>query len=1761
MADRSIPGDPTAVPCGGVMDLPCRWLALDLEVSPSGEIFKIGAVLEKDTLVALHGGQTENILRELAHLASRADAVVGHNIVRHDLRVLRSRHPDHPLLRLPAIDTLALSPIAFPENPYHRLIKDHKMVRESLNDPVADARLSLEVLADEWRSLAGLRANEPGLFAALHFLLGTGDDPTDVGAAGFELFFRHLGGARPGRHEAWEQLRSLVRRLACGSVQLDATLLETSAQRHTLAYAVTWLRVAGSNSVLPPWVRHSFPDIVPLLRRLRDHPCDALDCSYCRRVHDPRGQLRAFFGFDDFRPHPAGPDGRSLQEQIIAAGMRDESLLATLATGGGKSLCYQLPALVRNFRRGVLTIVISPLQALMKDQVDGLARRTGTPFAAALYGMLTLPERGEVLRRLARGDLAILYVSPEQLRNRSFREAIAQREIGCWVFDEAHCLSKWGHDFRPDYLYAGRFIREFSQSHGLEVPAIACFTATAKQEVREEILAHFQAETGRTLRCFEGGVERDNLRFAVEQVAPQDKLERLERHLADAFGPAARGSAIVFRSRRAFAEETAEFLAHHGWAAAHFHAGLAPSEKKRIQDEFLAGELRVICATNAFGMGIDKDDVRLVIHADTPGSLENYLQEAGRAGRDGRMASCLLLYDNADCEEQFRLGAQSELDRRDLAQVLRVLRRAQRRGREAIVITSGEILRDEELSGDLGGPEALADTRVRTAVAWLERAGFLQRDENVTFVFQARPLVKDLAEAEARMIQLQLSERERGLWLAILRELMNAPSTGNLTVDRLALLPEFAGYLSQAEGSENRGRSAPEYLSARILKILRSMAESRLLERDTLFNAFVRYKVADHSRVRLDRVLHTERRLVDLLAQAAPDPEDWVPLDVRRLNQHLLDEGCSASLELVRLLLRSLSEDGRGFAGSHGSLELRLASRDFFRVRVRRRWTALEELAEKRRRVASLILDRLLAKIPDDTAPRADVLVDFSLEELHRSVHDDLLLRSDLRDIDAALERALMYLHEQQVIVLQGGLAVFRSAMTIRLDPTRRADRYQSADFEPLQHHYRERVLQVHVMGEYARRGLQDDAEARDLVRSYFSQPKDEFLRRFFPAKHDLLHYATTAQSFQRIVTELRHPSQIRIVTASTSQNHLVLAGPGSGKTRVVVHRCAYLLRVQRVPARSILVCCFNRQAALELRRRLADLVGEEARGVIIQTYHGLALRLLGYSLQPATPRSAGRTELDFDALIEDALRLLRGESAPAKLPDDEIRDRLLSGFRHILVDEYQDIDESQYQLISALAGRTSTDSDQRLSILAVGDDDQNIYTFRGANVRFIRQFQQDYQAQIHHLVDNFRSTSHIITTANQLISHNQDRMKVEYPIRIDPQRQRLPPGGEFGRRDPVSGGRVQILTVDSPAALGSAALGELQRWRDLGVTDWSRFAVLSSTHHDLAQVRAAAELADLPFRWIAGRESLPPLPQVREIAVFLDHLRAFARSTLEVSEARANLAELFPSERYDTHPWVCFLHRQLDTWSEDHPNTPAPVSELLEFLYEACADSRRQGDLGQGVTLSTIHAAKGTEYDHVLLVGSWSIPAEKVRQEEGRRLLYVGLTRARQTLALLQTARTAPGFVDALSGPAVLRRALAARPSETPAVTYETLGLDGLYLNYAAAFPPYDAIHRALAGLQPGSVLEFQERSEGHLALVTPEGLAVARLSARGEAEWRPRLAAIRRVRVLAMIRRHLDQTLEPVFRERARVEQWEIPFVEIVCQAAPRSDSRGPR
>ena len=480
--------------------------------------------------------------------------------------------------------------------------------------------------------------------------------------------------------------------------------------------------MAGSNSTMPPWVLYEFPQAGGILKLLRDTPCQHGDCQWCRERHDPQKELARWFGFPDFRPEPADEDGIPLQKTIVQRAMAGEHLLAILPTGAGKSVCYQVPALSRYDKTGAVTVVISPLVALMADQVANLEQR-GISSCVTVNGLLSMPERAEALARLRLGDAAILLISPEQLRSKSVGNALAQRSIGAWVLDEAHCLSKWDHDFRPDYRYIGRFIRE--QTGDAPPPPILCLTATAKPDVKQEIVEYFQEILGIEMQALDGGTERTNLNFVVIRTATAQKLDHISRILEADLPTDQPGGAIIYCATRHHAEQVAGFLKAKDIAADHFHAGLTPERKKYVQQSFIQGGLRAIAATNAFGMGIDKPDVRLVIHADIPCSLENYLQEAGRAGRDSGDARCILLYTDEDIEQQFGMSARSRLTQAEINAVLKALRNLDRRERlnGEVVATAGEILLlDEE--HDFQRDSQTDDNRVRTAVGWLEEPYF-----------------------------------------------------------------------------------------------------------------------------------------------------------------------------------------------------------------------------------------------------------------------------------------------------------------------------------------------------------------------------------------------------------------------------------------------------------------------------------------------------------------------------------------------------------------------------------------------------------------------------------------------------------------------------------------------------------------------------------------------------------------------------------------------------------------------------------------------------------------------------------------------------------------------------------------------------------------------------------------------------------------------------------------------------------------------------
>ena len=1684
-----------------------RCIAVDLEVNPGTDrLFAIAAVRAgaEEAVVCQNRGRLDGALDRLEAAIGDLDHMVGHNILDFDIPHLVARRPRLAKLAERAIDTLWLNPLAFPANPYHHLVKhyqDGRLLAGHVSDPELDARLALEVLENQLEAFAAIEADA---LMAYHFLatrMETG--------GGFDAVFRHLrGAAAPVRDDALAAIGRLLERRACAlRAQEEMARLKDPRQCWPMAFALGWISVAGGNSVMPPWVRKRLPEAAEIVRRLRDANCGDPGCGWCREHNDPKRALERWFGFAGFREKPADSDGRPLQERIVEEAMQGRSVLGILPTGTGKSVCYQIPALSTFDKTGALAVVISPLVALMADQIEGM-RRQGVSSAVTVNGMLSMPERKDALDRVRLGDAAMLLISPEQLRSPSVRSALAQREVGLWVIDEAHCISKWGHDFRPDYRYVGRFIREFS---GDRPPApLMCLTATAKPDVVRDIREHFRERIGADLALLDGGAVRTNLSFEVRQTSRGAKSADLAEVLEQALPAEGASGAIVYCASRGATERVAGFLKGRGHAAAHFHAGLKPDDKREVQDLFREGELRVIAATNAFGMGIDKPDVRLVVHHDMPGSLENYLQEAGRAGRDREPASCVLLFDETDVERQFWLAALSRLARHEIGAILKALRRLRDRTSDHgdVIATPGEIVRAEK-DREFGRDTATDDTRVKIAVSWLEEAKLLTREENRVSVFPSSLRVVSVAEAEALLAKASVTGTRRAALLGIVRHLMNAPSDDGVTTD------ELTGACGMTLGE--------------IAKALADLEALGILRNEVAVTVFVHAAVEDSSKRRLVQAARLETGLIALMREAAPDADDAgaLPLHLTETTQALRDAGHEgARPDIVEKLVRGIAGDGRDQQdGGGGSLSVRKANRNTLMVTLRRAWDALERTAELRRLGGEILLEHLLGKL-DRQASGKDIQAATTLGDMLAALDGDALLRGEVRETTKLMERALLWMHEQEIVTLGRGLTVFRPAITVNLKPGTKT--FAAEDFAPLEDHYRERTIQTHVMAAYAENGLKSIAQAQDLSRDYFELDRDAFLKRWMPGRMAEIQRQTSGPSWKRIVEDLGNPAQQEIVADDREQTSvLVLAGPGSGKTRTLVHRIAYLIRVRREPPESILALAYSRHAAGEIRERLRRLVGDDARRATVCTCHALAMRLVGTSFAGTV---AG--DDDFRDALRQATRLLAGDGLDG--PEAEaLRDTLIQGFRWILVDEYQDVGPEEYAFIAAVAGRSQRDPDLRLSLFAVGDDDQNIFAFKGAAVEYIRRFGEDYRAKPAYLVENYRSTRHIVDAANAVIAGASERMKAGRDIAVDAARERDPPGGALAAADPVGRGRVQILQCPpGDAAQGVAAVDELVRLSRLdGDWDWKSAAVMARVWKQLEPVRAYAESLDIPVS-LAG-ESMPSVWRLREMQALVRGIGREPGRMLTISDALEILNGIEQSG------WTNLIAEGVAALAREIGQGSMPAPEMTEWLAEWARDTRGEQN---GLLLLSAHRAKGLEFDHVIVLdGDWD-RSNGPDSDEARRLRYVAMTRARRSLAMIDAGRCA---LLPPEGEATLRRPVAPDTDALPRTRQRHFvpDMELVDLSWAGRIRNNHTSLRAIAEARIGDPVTLENQS-GKWALRSASGQMLGMMSQKFAPD--PELTFVRGE--IGAIIRWKKSDSDPEFQKIKCRDEWEVALPELV-------------
>jgi ATP-dependent DNA helicase RecQ len=1466
----------------------------DLEVnSQTRQVVDAGSVDEKDRI--FHKPD----LNELRAFLQSAVYVAGHNIFAHDLEFLKRSHGD-AVRNFKCIDTLLLSPILFPKIPYHALLKDEKLVIEELNNPVNDSKKARELFYDE---VTAFKALPPLLQAIFYGLIGRNSH--------YSAFFDFCE-FQPIEDNLKSQIEKHFKGQFCAGAELPLLIKNNPVE---LAYAFAIINCNDRYSITPPWVLKNFPEVDRIIRLLRNTPC-VEGCPYCDDALNPEKALKRYFGYDSFRLY----EGRPLQRDAVYATLKQKSILSIFPTGGGKSITFQVPALMAGDNEKALTVIISPLQSLMKDQVDNLEKH-GITDAVTINGLLDPIERGKAIERIENGQAFLLYIAPESLRSNTIERILLKRKIARFVIDEAHCFSSWGQDFRVDYLYIADFIRNLEQKKNLSyrIP-VSCFTATAKPKVIDDIKEYFRSKLQVDLEVFRAGVARKNLEYKVlQQDQEEEKYTQLRHLIEDNPSPT-----IVYVSRTKRAYKLAERLTQDGYPAKPYHGKMDKDEKSANQDAFMKGEVDIIVATSAFGMGVDKSNIGKVIHFDISDSLENYVQEAGRAGRDQSIqAECFVLYNEEDLHKHFVLLNQTKINQKEINQIWKAIKDLTR-SRQNMSNSALEIARKA------GWDETVADleTRVTTAVAALEDAGYLKRGQNFPRVFANSILSKSAQEAiEKIRASDRFSETEQMHAERIIKKLFSSRSKLR-NDDEVA--EARVDYIADQLG----------IVRHEVIRVIEQLRAEGILADNKDLTAFVN-ATGNRSATLLSSHIKCEETLLSFLkAEAAT-------YNLKELNEQISARVSDCTVSKLRTILNFWAVKNwikkNHPEGQKNLVDVELVS-------------PLKELNtrfEKRQNLSAYTLRYLTdkAKPDEENSQKEEQVVEFSVSEVAKACQTQMFGKSTTLD---DVEDILFYLSRIEAIKIEGGFMVVYNKLRIERLETNNRIQYKDSDYEKLKTYYQQRVQQIHIVGEYARKMIRNYSDALQFVDDYFTLTYDSFLRKYFPgSRREEINRSLTPEKFRQLFGSLA-PDQLEIIKDSESQKIVIAAGPGSGKTRVLVHKLASLILAEDVKHEQLLMLAFSRAAVNEFKKRLVELIGNVAYFIGIKTFHSYCFDLIG---RPGTLEKS-------DRVIEEALsRIKPGEIEPAQL------------FKTVLVvDEAQDMNRHEFQLVKALM-----DINPEMRIILVGDPDQNIYEFRGASSEFMKSLIAKDNAKLYQLPVNYRSSGSIVQLAEWWRSRLVGKMRTEASVSHS---------DELGSIQITEYSKTNILVP----LVNKVATAELT-----GST-----AVLVRTNSEVFEVAGILTAKGVPIKIIQSNDGFS-VQNIREIR-YLSEILLNTDELPDISEDVWLLAGRQLRQEFSDSNKLSLAEKVLSEFQAVHQKKKYK-SDWKTFIAESSLEDliAITSDM---VYVSTFHKAKGKEFDSVYLL----IDRTPVTDEENR-VIYVAVTRAKKLLHIHTRPRLFSGL------------------------------------------------------------------------------------------------------------------------------------------------------
>lgn len=1449
---------------------------IDLEVDGRGKILDIGGV---------KAGQGFHSARipEFADFVSDCDCLCGHNIIGHDIKYLK------PFLRKEyvLVDTLYLSPLLFPQKPYHKLLKDDKILTEELNNPLNDSLKAQSLYDDEAMAFKALDKD----FQQLYYDLLN----EDIHFSGFFKSIEYVPSRKPFffRKSTADIFRELFKGKICEHSNVESFVRDHKVE---CAYAAALISTDDRNSITPAWILHNYPSVENVIRGLRAVNCGDARCRYCSQKLNAEYSLKKWFGYVRFRTF----GGEPLQENAAKAAIKGESLLAIFPTGGGKSLTFQLPALMAGETVRGLTVVISPLQSLMKDQVENLEKK-GISEAVYINGLLSPIERRNALERVESGEASLLYIAPEQLRSKTIEKVLMSRTLVRIVIDEAHCFSAWGQDFRIEYMFIGEFIKHLQECKGLDTPIpVSCFTATAKPKVISDICDYFRDRLGITLKRFTTDVARTNLRYTVLfRTSDEDKYQTL-RNLLDG----TKCPAIVYVTRTKAAEKIAERLGKDGFDAKAFHGQMEVNTKVKAQDDFMSGKVRIIVATSAFGMGVDKSDVGLVVHYEISDSLENYIQEAGRAGRDvNSQAECYVLYNDDDLNKHFILLNQTKLTLSEINQVWSAVKKLTAK-HDCIHISALEIARK-------AGWEEIRDveTKVKSAIAALETAGYLRRGMNSPRIFATSIVPRNMDEASERIERCpDFTEDDKLDARRIIKSLISERSRSRAGT---AEAESRVDYLSDMLGIETR----------KVISIVERMRVAGILAKDDDMTAYLRLGQLR----KFKYYIQLEKFLVETVIG------ECTKFSLKEINEKAIASGIArSSVKDIRTILF--------FWTIRHYIEKRPVTDDYIQIAAKVSASDLEKQIAVRNSIASFIVYRFKDNNKEEDG---EVKVGFSLAGLVGDYNDSALFPEKI-DVGMA-EEALLFLAKTGILNLEGGFMVLYNKLQIeRLKDSK--CRYKKDDYHNLDDFYKQRIQQIHIIGKYANMMVSDKNRAMEYVHDYFVLDFKAFIKKYFDSKEEKrIGRNVSERKYNELFGGLTQ-TQSAIINDNESRFIVVPAGPGSGKTYVLVRKLASLILLEDVKSEQLLMLTFSRAAAVEFKKRLRDLIGNAAEYVEIKTFHSYSFDILGRK---------GSVD-DSGHIVADAVEgILRGRVE---------RSRITKSI--LVIDEAQDLGVQEFELVKELI-RLNDD----MRVIAVGDDDQNIYEFRGSDSGNMKSLITDYGASVYDMMENFRSSEAVVSISNNYVKGMSNRLK-SAPI--------------ICRRS--DRGCVRLIHHAS-LDYEQAIVNEI-----LSGAPGGTVCVLTATNDDALVISALLNKSGRRARLIRSNDGFY-LRDLAEFRFFLDTIREFDAACLD-NDTWTKSAEMVV-EHFRGSECLEMFRNCLEAFNEECPGRKY-ISDFENFLLESRLEDFSKSRSSE-IIVSTIHKSKGCEYDNVYI----SLKGLGDITDRERRMIYVGMTRAKNNLSV----------------------------------------------------------------------------------------------------------------------------------------------------------------